>query len=79
MGSKKKHISPNKIARTKINGIVDQMRASGNSLVVQIMDYKGDDLQSYLIAGNPNRVAEINSMFMNKEFVNSLETLKSIR
>jgi len=78
MGNKK-NISPNKMARMQINSIVDQMRANGDSLVVQIMDYRGDDLKGYLFAKNPDKEAQINSMFMNKEFVNSLETLKSIR
>ncbi len=74
-----KYISPNKVARTKINSIVDQIRENGNTLVVQIMDYRGDDLKGYLIQANPSRIQEINGMFENKEFVNSLETLKSIR
>lgn len=81
MASKKKNISVNQLVRGKINDIVDQMRVPGNEnhLVIQIMDYRGDDLHGYLIAKNPGKIAEINGMMANKEFVNSLETLKNIR
>lgn len=68
----------NKIAKQKINSMVDEMRGQGNSLVVQIMGYRGNNLQEYLITNNPDRTEEINGMFLNKEFVRSLETLKNI-